>query len=171
MPRLLEDLPIPSTLPLRMNTIPAGSVMVASALSSLPIIVETPILPPLGFLVLICWRMLRSDLWPVWIGIPLGFWDDLLSGQPVGSAVALWTVCLLSMDALDRRVVWRNYWVDWALAALALAFVLIGGAFLARAGNFADVVRLITPQFIVSLFMVPLAMLLVSRLDAWRIRR
>lgn len=171
MARLLDDLPIPSTLPLRMNAVPAGSVMVGSALSGLPFIVETPIMPPFGFILLLSWRMLRSDLWPVWIGIPLGFWDDLISGQPVGSAVALWTITMLAMDALDRRVVWRNYWIDWALAGMALLVLLVTGALLARAGNAADIIRLIAPQYTLSVFLVPLAMLLVSRLDAWRLKR
>ena len=158
-------------LPLRMVIIPTLSVMIASMLPALPMIVSSPLLPPFGFLLLLSWRLIRSDVWPVWIGVPLGFWDDLMSGQPVGSAVALWTAVMLAMDALDTRVVWRDYWIDWVIGGVALAFVLIGGALLARAGDAADILRLVGPQYGISLFLLPLAMYLTGWLDRWRLGR
>ena len=158
-------------LPLRVVAIPTGSVMIASLLPALPMIVSDPILPPFGFLIFLSWRLIRSDVWPLWIGIPLGFWDDLMSGQPVGSAVALWTAVMLAMDGLDRRVVWRDYRIDWVIGGVALAFVLVAGALLARAGDAADILRLVGPQFAISLFLLPLAMYLVGWLDRWRLRR
>jgi rod shape-determining protein MreD len=115
--------------------------------------------------------MLRSDLWPVWIGLPLGAWDDLASGQPIGSAMALWTIVMLAMDALDRRLVWRDHWIDWVVGGTALLFVLIVGALLAHAGSLADAIVLVGPQFLWSLFLLPAAMLIVARLDRWRLTR
>lgn len=171
MSRTTEWLGLGSSLPLRVKATPTATVMLASAITALPFLADAPILPPLGFIVLIAWRLMRSDIWPVWIGVPLGLWDDLLSGQPVGSAVALWTIVMLGMDAIDRRVVWRDYRIDWALATLSLAFVLVAGAMLARAGDGATIVRLVGPQFLWSLFLIPLAMLLVARIDAWRLKR
>lgn len=159
----------PERTPIRFAATPIASVMVASAVPLLPFAADAPLLPPLGFLLFIAWRMLRSDLWPVWIGLPLGVWDDLVSGQPIGSAMALWTIVMLAMDALDRRVVWRDHWIDWAVGGAALLLVLVGGALLARAGNLIEVIALVGPQFLWSLFLLPAAMLIVGRLDRWRL--
>ena len=60
---------------------PILSVMTGSMLVSiLPVIAITPSLPPLGLLMLLGWRLLRPDLWPLWIAAPLGLFDDVLSG-------------------------------------------------------------------------------------------
>lgn len=172
MSGLFDDLGLEERVaPLRIALVPTLTVMVGSAVTALPIVVSNPMLPPLGFLLLIAGRLLRSDLWPVWIGLPLGLWDDLLSGQPVGSAVALWTIVMLAMDALDRRVVWRDYRVDWAIGGFALLFVLTGSALLARVTDPAALLRLVGPQFLWSLFLLPAAMLLVAALDRWRLGR
>ncbi len=149
--------------------IPTLSVMIASLVTALPIMVDAPLLPPFGFLVLIAWRLMRSDIWPVWIGIPLGFWDDLFSGQPVGSAVALWTIAMLAMELIDARLVWRDYWIDWLIGAVVIAFVLATGAMLARTADLPGIAILVAPQLAVSLFALPAMMLLVARLDRWRI--
>jgi rod shape-determining protein MreD len=164
----VEDAYAPSR---RLLVTPTLSVIIASFITTLPIIANAPLLPPLGLLMLLSWRLMRSDVWPIWIGIPLGFVDDLVSGQPVGSAVALWTILMLAIDMVDRRIVWRDYWVDWMIGGFALLFALIGGALLARVGNVGTVIMLIGPQWLISLFMLPLFMLLVARLDAWRLRR
>ena len=151
--------------------LPTLSVMLASLITALPIMVDAPLLPPFGFLMLIAWRLMRSDVWPVWIGIPLGFWDDLFSGQPVGSAVALWTIVMLAMDLVDVRLVWRDYWIDWLIGGLAVGFVLVTGAMLARAGDMGGIAALIAPQIGIALFALPATMLLVARLDNWRLGR
>lgn len=164
----LEDAYAPSR---RLLVTPTLSVIIASFITTLPIIANAPLLPPLGLLMLLSWRLMRSDVWPIWIGIPLGFVDDLVSGQPVGSAVALWTILMLAIDMVDRRIVWRDYWVDWMIGGFAILFALIGGALLARVGNVGTLIMLIGPQWLISLFMLPLFMLLVARLDAWRLRR
>lgn len=169
MSGLLDDIGLEPGAPLRLGLIPTISVALASAVAALPIVTNAPMLPPLGFMLFIAWRLLRSDIWPVWIGIPLGFWDDLVSGQPVGSAVALWTIVMLAMDIFDRRVIWRDFWIDWVIAGAALLFVLLFGGLLAAAGSLADVVRLIAPQYLWSLLLLPLAMLFAARLDRWRI--
>lgn len=158
-------------IPMRLVAIPSGSVMFASAVTTLPLIADAPLLPPLGFVLLISWRLLRSDIWPVWIGLPLGLWDDLLSGQPVGSAVALWTFAMLGMDALDRRVVWRDYRIDLVIAAVALAVYMVLSALFNRVGDGAAMLRLVGPHYVWSLFLVPPAMRLVAWLDRWRLRR
>ncbi len=151
--------------------LPTLSVVIASLITTWPIMADAPLLPPFGFLVLIAWRLMRSDVWPVWIGIPLGFWDDLFSGQPVGSAVALWTIVMLAMDLVDARLVWRDYRIDWLIGGLAVGFVLVAGAMLARAGDVGGIGALIAPQIGIALFALPATMLLVARLDNWRLGR
>ncbi len=168
MSGLLDEMGLEAGAPLRLFAIPTASVMLASLATALPFAASAPLLPPAGFLLFIAWRLLRSDIWPIWIGIPLGFWDDLLSGQPVGSAVALWTATMLAMEIVDRRIVWRGFWMDWAIGGVALALVLAGGALLAGQG-IVGAVWLTLPQLLWSWFLLPLAMRIVHRLDRWRI--
>ena len=153
------------------RTIPFLSVMAASLVQALPITASAPALPPLGFMMFISWRLMRSDLLPAWSGILLGFWDDLFSGQPFGSGVATWTFCAVALDAIDYRLVWRDFRIDWALGAVGLLVVLGGGALFARAGAPADVVRLIAPQWLWSVLLLPLVMRCAAALDRWRIGR
>lgn len=155
-------------LPLRMRLTPIVTVMLGSAITLLPIHFGSPLLPPLGFMILLSWRLLRSDIYPVWIGAPLGLFDDLASGQPVGTAVALWTVFLIAMDILDRRVIWRGVWLDWEVAACALLLYLPLAAMFARAGDIAHIFQLIWPQMVFSIMLMPAAMRITARLDEWR---
>lgn len=76
--------------PLVALTIPWLSIMVGSLLPMLFIATALPLVPPTGFLMLVAWRLVRPGLLPVWAGLPLGFFDDLFSGQPLGSAILLW---------------------------------------------------------------------------------
>jgi rod shape-determining protein MreD len=170
MSRLLPDI-VDTVVPSwGVAAIPTISVMVCSMLTALPFIADAPLLPPFGLLLFLAWRLMRSDIWPVWIGIPLGFWDDLLSGQPIGSAVALWTAIMLAMDLLDRRVVWRDFRIDWLIGGAALFFVIVGSALLTRTLSPIAAVQLVLPQILWSWLLLPLAMLLVARLDTWRLR-
>ncbi|MEK6542282.1 MAG: rod shape-determining protein MreD [Pseudomonadota bacterium] len=170
MARLLPAEETLIALPVKMRLVPTLSVLVASALVTLPFDAAFPMLPPLGFMMLISWRMLRADIWPIWIGIPLGLFDDLVSGQPVGSAVALWTVAMLAMEAIDRRIVWRDFGIDWLLAATALFVYLLAGALLARAGDMMQILQLIFPQLAWSAMLLPPAMRVAAMLDGWRRR-
>ena len=169
MSRLIPDI-VDTVVPSwGVAAIPTISVMIFSALTVLPFVADAPLLPPFGLLLFLAWRLMRSDIWPVWIGIPLGFWDDLLSGQPIGSAVALWTAIMLAMDVLDRRVVWRDFRIDWLIGGAALAFVIIGSALLTRALSPVAAIQLVWPQILWSWLLLPLAMLVVARLDTLRL--
>ena len=55
-PRLLDDGEISITLPWRMQAVPIGSVLLASALPALPFISDAPLFPPAGFLMLLAWQ-------------------------------------------------------------------------------------------------------------------
>src|SRR5687767_11514392 len=101
--------------------VPAASVIAASLLAALPIVSMSGWWPSFGLLMLLGWRMLRADAWPAWWAAPLGLVNDLLSGAPLGMSVALWTALMLVMDFVDRRTQWRDYWIEWAVAALLIA--------------------------------------------------
>ena len=158
------------TLPLKMRLTPIVTVLLASAVALLPIYYNAPLLPPLGNMTLLSWRLLRSDIWPVWIGAPLGLFDDLATGEPIGSAVALWTLSLVVLDLIDRRVVWRGLWLDWVISACMLAAYLPLAGLLARTGNLVEIGRLIWPQLLFSILLMPMVMRVTARLDDWRRR-
>ncbi|MCJ8157814.1 rod shape-determining protein MreD [Sphingomonas sp. LaA6.9] len=154
---------------LRGTTLPAITTMLGSATVILPIIASTPLLPPFGLLMLLAWRLLRPELWPVWIGLPLGLIDDLFSGQPIGSAMLLWTLALLGIDLADRRMVWRDYWQDWLIAAAAIILCLIGGLVTANATGGNGTVQQIVPQMVLSVLIFPAVVRLCALLDRWRL--
>jgi rod shape-determining protein MreD len=155
----------------RMVAIPVFSVMVGSIITTMPILAKSAILPPIGLLLLIAWQLSRSDIWPVWIAAPLGLWDDLFSGQPLGSAVFLWTMVLLGLQYMDQRMWWRDYWQDWAFAAISLAFALLGGLVMANIAGPHLPWNLVMPQLLWSTLFFPIASRFVAHLDLWRLKR
>ena len=151
--------------------IPAASVLLASLLSALPIVSTSGWYPNFGFLVLLGWRLLRSDPWPAWWAAPLGLANDLLTGQPVGFSIALWSATMLALDLIDRRTMWRDYWIEWILAAL---FLFMHDWFeweLASIMGAHVPFTAVLPSILVAVLMFPLAAWLVSRLDRWRLGR
>lgn len=154
----------------RVYVLPAATVLLGSLLTAWPAIVSTPVLPPLGLMMLLGWRLLRSDVWPVWAGLPLGLIDDLYSGHPVGTAMFSWTTILIILSLLDFRVVWRNWWLEWLIGSLALSGALIVGGLLARAGSLPALLPMIAPQWLLSIALLPLFMQLAALLDRWRLK-
>src|SRR3546814_20678795 len=47
--------------------------------------------------------------------------------HPIGQSMALWTITFLAFDLLDSRVLFRDYWMDWFFAALAILFYVWSG--------------------------------------------
>jgi rod shape-determining protein MreD len=156
----------PQTSPTGQWLIPVASVLVGSLFTTIPFIATFPVLPPFGLMALLGWRLLRPDALRVWAPIPFGFFDDLVSGQPIGSAVMLWSMAFLAIDMLDQRLVSRDFWQDWVLAAGAIAFSLIGGRLIAT-GLEAHVDTLLLFQVIVAVLLYPF----VARLVAWLDRK
>lgn len=145
---------------------PAAMVMAGSLATIWPVVASVPILPPLGLMVLLGWRLMRPDVFRIWAPLPLGLFDDLLSGQPLGSAMLLWTLCFFMIDLIDQRLVFRDYWQDWLIASGAIGFCLIGGRLIASPlGSHVDTILLL--QVVVSALLFPL----VARLCAWADRR
>jgi rod shape-determining protein MreD len=151
--------------------LPAASVVAASLLAALPIVSTSGWYPDFGFLALLSWRLLRADPWPAWGAAPMGLVNDLFTGLPVGFSISLWSATMLALDLIDRRTIWRDYWIEWMLAAVLLA---INEWLLWRisALSGADVsFSAMVPQLIISVCVFPLAAWLVSRIDAWRLGR
>ncbi|PCD02967.1 rod shape-determining protein MreD [Sphingomonas spermidinifaciens] len=117
--------------PRRSRRLAPVTVMLGSLATLLPVISTVPWMPPFGLMLLLGWRLLRPDVLRVWAGAPLGLFDDLVSGQPIGSAMLLWGLSLIVLDMLDLRLVWRDFWQDWLLASGTIAFCLIGGRLIA----------------------------------------
>lgn len=157
----------------RMRIVPIVSVMLASALPlMLPIVASSPVLPPLGLLFFLCWQLLRTEMWPVWIGLPLGLWDDLFSGQPIGTAVCLWTLASIAIHYFSQRIYWRGFFHDWGIAALLIAVIQSLAALIAHPGaDVGRVVGLVVPQIILSALLVPLFMRLTGKFDNFRLKR
>ena len=146
---------------------PALTVMAASALIVVPIIASFPLLPPFGLLMLLGWRLARDEALPVWAPLLLGAFDDLLSGQPVGSAMLLWTLAYIAIDLFDTRLVARDFWQDWLLAAGGIAGCLIFGRLVATPLS-AHVDTLLLLQMAVSVMLYPVAALIIAWLDRER---
>lgn len=148
--------------------VPIISVMAASALTAMPVIVTAPILPPLSFMLFIAWRLLQSGVWYPWAGAMFGLFDDLWSGRPVGSGMLLWSLVQLGIQMADRRMIWRDYGEDWVLAALALVFYLSAALVIDNmlGGHTRWVV--IVPQIIVAILLQPMVTRLAGWLDQWR---
>ena len=155
--------------PFRANFIPIASIMLGSLTPLLPVVSSAPIIPPFGLMILVAWRLIRPGLLPVWIGFPLGLFDDLFSGQPIGSAAMLWSAVFIFIEVVDHRYLWRGFWQDWFIAAISIIAVLAGGVAVNNIIASAGSLTIILPQIILSIFFYPLVLRVVARLDTRRL--
>lgn len=153
--------------PLYRHWRPAVAMVLAGSLVTIaPVIATVPFLPPFGLIALLAWRLFRAGALPAWAAAPLGLFDDLLSGQPLGSAMLLWSLCLLALDVLDTRLVQRDFWQDWLIATGAVALCLaLGRVFAGMLAAPVDAALLV--QTALSGLTFPA----VTRLCAWQYRR
>jgi rod shape-determining protein MreD len=151
--------------------VPAATVVAASLLAALPIVSTSGWYPDFGYMVLISWRLLRADPWPAWWAAPLGLVNDLFTGYPIGLSIALWSATMMALDLIDRRTMWRDYWIEWALAAVLLAIDEWLQWWLAAVADAAIPFSRMLPPMIISICVFPLSAWLVSRIDTWRLGR
>jgi len=154
---------------LRIKVVPPATVILGSIVTALPIITDYPILPPIGLLTLLAWRLIRPGYWPVWVGFPLGLIDDVFSGQPIGSAVFLWSVVFVILETLDRKATNRDYWQDWFIASIAIIFVLIGGMLIVDFPRNLLFLSVLIPQILLAILLYPFIARLVGAIDNWRV--
>lgn len=151
--------------------IPWLAVAAASFAVSLPLISGAPVMPPLGLMVLIGWRQLQPGLLPIWAGLPLGLVDDMFSGQPMGSAVLLWSLIMLMLDVIEGRFPWRNFAIEWLVAAGFLTAYLAATTGLANASGAVVSLWLVAPQMVLTVLLYPVVGRLVAWLDRFRLMR
>ena len=137
----------------------------------MPIIAPAPFFPPLGYIMLLGWRLSRPGLLPMWAGLPLGLVDDLFSGQPLGCGVLLFSLTMIGLELLEARFPWRNFWQDWLLACILVPIYLVVAALLSGTGFALSQLYLLIPQILLSLVAFPIVVSLVSVLDRLRLRR
>jgi rod shape-determining protein MreD len=158
-------------LGMRRQAVPVLSTLAATLLDALPIITQTPLIPDFAFLVLLAWRLLRPEMWLAQIALPLGLFNDLISGHPIGQSMALWTTIFLLFDLVDSRVGWRDYWMDWLFASFAILLHSLGGWYVAYLMGSRTDFLILLPQYGLSVFAYPLVARLVVALDRWRLAR
>ena len=151
--------------------IPWFVVILGSILPTWPVITSTPVIPPFGYLLLLSWRQLRPGLLPVWAGLPLGLVDDMFSGQPMGSAMLLWSVSMLALDVIEFRFPWRNFVVEWLVASAMIMVYLLATTLIANATGGATPIVKVLPQLAFSILLFPIVGRLVARADQLRLTR
>ncbi len=156
-------------LPLLAKGLPWVAIMLASMANFSPVIASAPILPPIAYMMLLAWRMLRPGMLPVWAGLPLGLFDDLYSGQPFGSGILLWSATMLAMEVVDEQFRWRGFVADWAVAGVLTAVYLLLCATLATIATGYLLPIVIVPQVLVSLALYPVMTGIVALLDRVRL--
>ncbi len=157
--------------PVLASAVPWVTIMLASILQIMPIASAAPLMPPAGFVMLLCWRLIRPGLLPVWAGFPLGLFDDLLSGQPFGSAIFLWSVALLVIELVEHRLPWRAFRLDWMFAMITLAVYLLLAALLSGAGLSGPALIGVAVQYVFACLLYPGFARLVGWLDRLRLTR
>ena len=153
------------------RAIPAISVVAGSLLATLPIVPAVGWWPDFGLLMLLAWRIHRADCWPAWSAALLGLANDLVTGMPLGLSVALWPFAMLAMDVIDRRTMWRDWRIEWAIGAAFLAFAELVQWRIAGIVGAPVRFALIWPAMLIAALCYPVAAFLVQRLDRWRDNR
>ena len=78
---------------------------------------------------------------------------------------------MLALDLVDRRTLWRDYWIEWVLAAVLIAIDEWLQWRIAKAVGGAPPFTDMLPSLTISICSFPLIAWLVSRVDAWRLGR
>jgi rod shape-determining protein MreD len=157
--------------PLRARSIPWLSIILASLLPIVLIADVMPLLPSLGFLMLVAWRMVRPGLLPLWAGVPLGAFDDLVSGQPFGSAILLWSLTMIGIELIEARFPWRAFWQDWLIVGFFGVLMWLAGLMLSGARITPELLLVALPQALLAVLLYPVFARLVAGLDRFRLAR
>ena len=155
----------------RRRFVPVGSTLAASLLALLPIVPSAPLIPEASLLVVLAWRLLRPEIWPAVAALGLGLFNDLVAGHPLGQSMATWTIIFLFCDYVDSRLGFRDYWMDWLIAAAAILFHAAACWYVATLMGSQMLFRVMVPQIAVAILVYPLAARIVLALDKWRLAR
>ncbi len=151
--------------------VPVVTTVLAILLGLFPLIVTSPLIPDIGFLVLLTWRLLRPEIWVPAAALGFGLFDDLVSGNPIGQSMALWTGIFLALDIVDHRIDYKDFWFDWLYAAVAIIFHTSGAWYIGvLMGSHTPFTQML-PQLGFSILAYPVMARMVLRLDRWRLAR
>lgn len=78
---------------------------------------------------------------------------------------------MLALDLVDRRTLWRDYWIEWIVAAVLIALNGWLHWGIARLMGADIPFTMMVPQLLISIFVFPLSAWAVSRFDRWRLGR
>lgn len=78
---------------------------------------------------------------------------------------------MLVLDLIDRRTMWRDYWIEWVLAAVLIGIDEWLQWRVARAVDAAPAFTALVPPLVISICVFPAFAWVVSRIDAWRLGR
>lgn len=151
--------------------VPAASTALAILLGLFPLIVTAPIVPDVGFLFLITWRLLRPEIWMPTAALGLGLFDDVVSAHPIGQSMALWTMIFLALDLVESRIGHRDFWFDWLFAAVAIIFHTFGAWYIGVLMGNRIPFSMLLPQLGFSVLAYPMVARIVLGLDRWRLAR
>ncbi len=151
--------------------VPWLTIMIACLVPLLPIIALAPIVPPLGYLLLLGWRLSRPGVLPMWAGLPLGLFNDLYSGQPLGSSILLFSLTLISLELIEIRFPWRSFLQDWLIAALFIPIYLLASALFSGAQIGFDQLPILIPQCLLAVIAFPIVAKMITLFDRLRLTR
>lgn len=157
--------------PLLAGAVLYGSIIIASWLPTFFVTASMPLLPPFGYLLLVAWRLMRPGTLPSWVGFPLGAFDDLVSGQPFGSAILLWSLTMLIFEWIEARFPWRGFLQDWMASAIAAGSYIILSIAVSGATLSLPLLVASTPQLLLSMALYPIIAAMVALLDRFRLIR
>lgn len=157
--------------PMLAYAVPWSTILLASLLPMFPIASAAPVVPPVGLMMLVAWRLVRPGLLPVWAGFPLGLFDDLFSGQPFGSGILLWSLAMIAIEAIEVRFPWRSFVQDWLIALAILGGYIVAAAGFSGASLGTPMFAALVPQVLLSLMLYPIVARMVSALDRFRLLR
>ena len=92
-------------------------------------------------------------------------------GLPIGLSVATWTAAMIILDLLDRRTMWRDYWLEWLLAATLLVLAEFSRSLVDGAMGAPYPLVTLLPAVAIAILTFPLAAWSASALDRWRLGR
>ena len=157
--------------PWRARTVHYVTIMIASFVPFVFLADVMPLLPPLGLMLFLGWRIMRPGLLPLWAGVPMGAFDDLFSGQPFGSGVLLWSLAMIVLDVLEARFPWRGFWQDWFTAGLGAAAYILVAMVVSGAQPTITMVLTCVPQIALAILLYPVIARLIAGFDRFRLSR
>lgn len=78
---------------------------------------------------------------------------------------------MLALDLIDRRTMWRDYWIEWIFAAVLITIDEWLQWRIARLIGAPLSLARIVPPMMISICVFPVIAWIVSRIDAWRLGR